>query len=196
MREHFEGLGAQVLEGGATLNPSTYELLAGIHAVPSDSVLVVPNNSNTVMAAERAAELAEKDVRVIPAHSQPAGLAALFAFDSDRSVDANERAMRDALAAIHTGAVAEAARDDGQGRFRRGESVGFVDDELVAWGEPRETLVKVLATLGEGAELITCLTGLDAPLPDDALEGLVPDGVELEVRTGGQPSYWWQLAAE
>jgi dihydroxyacetone kinase-like predicted kinase len=196
MRELFADLGARTLDGGSTLNPSTYELLAGIHGVPAEAVVVLPNSANTIMAAERAADLSEKDVRVMPTRSQPAGLAALFAFDPDRGAEENRRAMEDALAGIHTGAVAEAARDDGQGRFRRGESVGFVDDELVAWGAPTDTLAAVLGTLGREAELITCLTGEGAPLSDDAIAGLVPDGVELEVRAGGQPSYWWQLSAE
>ena len=196
MRGLFESLGTGTLDGGQTLNPSTYDLLAGIHGVPAESVVVLPNNPNTLMAAERAAELAEKRVRVVPTRSQPAGLAAAFAFDPDRDLDANVRAMGTALEGVHTGAVAEAARDDGRGRFQRGQAVGFVDDDLVAWGEPREALQGVLAALGRDAELITCIAGDGAPLDDDAVAALAPEGVELECRAGGQPSYWWQLAAE
>jgi hypothetical protein len=196
MRELFESLGACTLDGGQTLNPSTYDLLAGIHGVPAESVVVLPNNPNTLMAAERAAELAEKRVRVVPTGSQPAGLAAAFAFDPDRDLDANVGAMSAALEGVHTGAVAEAARDDGRGRFQRGQAVGFVDDELVAWGAPQEALQGVLAELGRDAELITCIAGDGAPLDDDAVAALAPEGVELECRAGGQPSYWWQLAAE
>ena len=66
MRALFEGMGARVLDGGATLNPSTYELLAGIHEVPAEEVVVLPNSPNVRMAAERAAELSEKVVRVVP----------------------------------------------------------------------------------------------------------------------------------
>src|SRR5262249_2142525 len=69
-------LGAPVLDGGPTLNPSTHELLAGIHEVPAEQVIVLPNSPNVRMAAERAAELAEKDVVVVPTRSQQAGLAA------------------------------------------------------------------------------------------------------------------------
>ena len=196
MRELFEGLGARTLDGGPTLNPSTYELLAGIHAVDAECVVVLPNNANTLLAAERAAELAEKRVRVVPARSQPAGLAAAFAFDPDRDLDSNFEAMSSALDQVHTGAVAEAARDDGRGRFSRGEAVGFVDDELVAWGEPGDALRAVMGKLASHAELITCLEGDQAPLSDDAVAALAPDGVEVEYRRGGQPSYWWQLAAE
>jgi hypothetical protein len=92
--------------------------------------------------------------------------------------------------------VAPAARDDKQGRFRAGDAVGFVEEEIVAWGEPEATLRAVLSTLGDGAELVTCIEGAEAPLDGDAVNGLAPDGVELELSIGGQPSYWWLLAAE
>jgi len=85
MRELFESVGAFALEGGATLNPSTYELLAGIHEAPAEEVVVLPNSPNVLMAAERAAELSEKDVRVVPSRSMQAGLAAAVALDPTRS---------------------------------------------------------------------------------------------------------------
>ncbi len=78
----------------------------------------------------------------------------------------------------------------------RGEAVGFVADEVVAWGDPGETLRAVLATLADGAELISVLAGRDAPLEPEEVAGLVNGGVELELHDGGQPAYWWLLAAE
>ena len=141
MRELFEGLGARVLDGGATLNPSTYELLAGIHEVPAEEVVVLPNSPNVRMAAERAAELSEKPVRVVPTRSMASGLAAAVALDpASDSAAATPAAIEETLRRVRTGGVTEAARDDTQGRFRRGDSVGFIDEELVAWGEPGETL--------------------------------------------------------
>ncbi|MGB2711153.1 MAG: DAK2 domain-containing protein, partial [Conexibacter sp.] len=89
IRSLYESLGAQVLDGGATLNPSTYDLLAGIHAVSAEEVVVLPNSPNVFMAAERAAELSEKRVRVVPSRSQQAGLAAAVAFDPARDGAAN-----------------------------------------------------------------------------------------------------------
>ncbi len=71
-----------------------------------------------------------------------------------------------------------------------------MEDEIIAWGEPEPTLRAVLASLARGAELITCISGDGAPLEDEAVEGLAPDGVELELSHGGQPAYWWLLAAE
>ena len=70
------------------------------------------------------------------------------------------------------------------------------DEEIVAWGEPESTLRGVLERLADGAELVTCIAGDGAPLPDDRIAQLVPDGIELETRAGGQPSWWWLLTAE
>jgi dihydroxyacetone kinase-like predicted kinase len=196
MAELFRSLGATPLYGGPTLNPSTYDLLAGIHGVPAEEVVVLPNSSNVLMAAERAAELSEKRVRVVPVGSQQAGLAAAVALDPDRDVEANAAAMAEALRHVRTGSVTEAARDDAADRFHRGESVGFVEDEIVAWGAPAETLAAVLRKLADDAELLTLIAGDGAPLDSEAVAALAPDGVELEYSYGGQPSYWWLIAAE
>jgi DAK2 domain fusion protein YloV len=199
MAELFAGLGAVPLPGGATLNPSTYELLAGIHDVPSEEVVVLPNSPNVIMSAERAAELSEKTVRVVASRSMQAGLAAALVLEPDRGAARNAAAMTEALRHVRTGAVTEAARDDAAARparFRRGDSVGFVDEELVAWGEPAETLQAVIGALGQEAELVTLIAGHGAPLAEDAIAALVPDGVEVEYSWGGQPSYWWLISAE
>jgi uncharacterized protein len=199
MRELFESVGAFALEGGATLNPSTYELLAGIHDAPAEEIVVLPNSPNVVMAAERAAELSEKDVRVVPSRSMQAGLAAAVALDPGRSCEGNAAAMDEALAHVRTGAVTGAARDDAAEatpRFRAGDAVGFVEEQLVAWGDVGETLEAVLAELGHEAELVTLIEGEGAPLAGEQVAGLAPDGVELEYERGGQPAYWWLIAAE
>jgi uncharacterized protein len=196
MRRLFESFGALVVDGGPTLNPSTYELLAGIHDVPAEEVVVLPNSSNVIMAAERAAELSEKLVLVVPTKSQQAGLTAAVALDPARPAEVNGKAMHDAIVELRIGSVAPAARDDVHGRFSAGDAVGFVDDAIIAWGPPRETLTAVLKSLAIGAELVTCISGEGAPIDDDAIEALAPAGVELEVSFGGQPAYWWLLAAE
>jgi uncharacterized protein len=196
MARLYESLGAHVLDGGPTLNPSTHELLAGIHAVPSEEVVVLPNSANVIMAAERAAELAEKAVRVVVSTSQQAGLAGALALTPDADADTNAGAMRVAIAAVRTGAVAPAAREDAAGRFGVGDAVGFVEDELVAWGATAPTLEAVLAALAADAELVTCIAGEGAPLDGAAVTALAPVGVELELEDGGQPAYWWLLSAE
>jgi DAK2 domain fusion protein YloV len=192
----FSGLGVQVLDGGPTMNPSTYDLLAGIHGVAAEEVVVLPNSANVIMAAERAAELSDKTVRVLPVRTMQAGLAAALSLLPDQNAEQNAGAMLEAAEAIRTAAVAPAARKDPTGRYDIGDAVGFVDDELVAWGQPRETLQQVLATLAADAEIITCIAGQGAPLSEDAVRSLVDGDVDLDWHAGGQPAYWWLLSAE
>jgi DAK2 domain fusion protein YloV len=197
LAEMFAASGVHTIDGGPTLNPSTYELLAAIHEVPAEEVLVLPSSPNVVMAAERAAELSDKQVLVAPAIGQQAGLVAAVALEPDRSVEENAAALGEALEHVRTGAVAQAARDDAQGRFTRGEAVGFVGEEVRAWGDPAQTLRAVIASLAEGdTELISCLAGEGAPLDGEQVEAMVNGAVELELRHGGQPAYWWLLTAE
>jgi len=196
MRELFDSLGVHTLDGGPTLNPSTFELLAGIHDVPAEEVVVLPNSPNVIMAAERAAELSDKRVLVVPARAQQAGLMAALGLEAQRGSQANARAMIRLLEGLRLGSIAPAARDDHQGRFAAGEAVGFIEDEVIAWGAPAPTMAAVLGALGADAELITCVEGEGAPLSAEQVAQLAPEGVELEHRHGGQPSYWWLLAAE
>ena len=197
MRALYESLGVSVLDGGPTLNPSTYELLAGIHEVPA-------------AGGRRAAELAERrDGRRARRRAVGEGRPSSARRARSRPASAprsrsTRRARRPATRrrstpcsrALRTGAVAPAARDDGEGRFAIGDAVGFVDDAIVAWGEPAATLRAVLDALGDGAELLTCIAGDGAPLDEDGVRALGPAGVELECEVGGQPSYWWLVAAE
>ena len=77
-----------------------------------------------------------------------------------------------------------------------GDALGFVEEEIVVWGRPREALRGVLERLASGAELITCLRGAEAPLDDETVQALAHGDVEFELSNGGQPSYWWLLSAE
>ncbi len=192
----FAELGAHVVPCGETLNPSTYELLAGIHEVSAEEVLVLPSSSNVVMAAERACELSEKPARVVAAHSQQESLLALVELDTAGSAEENAERLNEALAAIATGGVAPAARDDAQGRFRQGDAVGFSDGEIVAWGGAGSTLATTIQSLAEGAEIVTVIAGEGAPIPLAEIDIHAPDGVEVETHEGGQPSWWWLLAAQ
>jgi uncharacterized protein len=192
----FAELGAHVVPGGETLNPSTYELLAGIHEVPAEEVLVLPSSSNVIMAAERACELSEKPAQVVAATSQQASLLALIELDLEASAEENAGRLVSALEGIVSGGVAPAARDDAQGRFRKGDAVGFVGEEIVAWGGAGSTLATTLERLAQDAEIVTVIAGKDAPIPLAEIDTHVPDGVEVETHEGGQPSWWWLLAAQ
>ena len=192
----FHELGVLVVDGGSTMNPSTYELLAGIHAAAGAEVLVLPNSPNVILAAERAAELSEKPASVVPTTAPQEGLAALLAFDSARPSAENALAVKSAADALRIGGVAPAARDDARGRFAAGEAVGYAGGELVAWGDPAATLKATLDQLVDGAELLTCIAGEQPPLGQDDVEARVPEGVEVEYHEGGQPAWWWLLCAE
>ena len=135
-------------------------------------------------------------MRVSAVRSQQAGLSAALALDPARPADENAVAIDLALEGLRTGAVAPAARADVDGRFDVGDAVGFVDDSIVAWGDPAATLATVLAALAEDAELITCIAGDGAPLYEDAFRELAPESIETEYELGGQPSYWWLVVAE
>src|SRR5437764_1038839 len=192
----YVGLGANVVDGGPTLNPSTYDLLAGVHAAAARGVVLLPNSANVILAAERAAELSEKPVCVVPTRSQQAAIPALLSFDPDASPEENAAAIALELESVRTGGVAKAARADPGGRFEPGDALGYVGEDLVAWGEPEPTLRAVMEQVGRGAEVITCIAGADAPLGRDAVERSLPDGADLDFHAGGQPAWWWLLVAE
>jgi dihydroxyacetone kinase-like predicted kinase len=192
----YRELGAHVVEGGATLNPSTYDLLAAIHAAGAPEAIVLPNSPNVIMAAERAAELSALPARVVPTQSQQEGLLALIAFEPGHDAAENCRAVAEAAGALRTGGVARAAKDDLQGRFQTGDAVGYAGEELVAWGDPSATLRAVLAAIGEQAEVVTLIAGEGAPIDAEVIEGLLPDGAELELHSGGQAAWWYLAAAE
>jgi DAK2 domain fusion protein YloV len=192
----YQDLGAYVVDGGPTLNPSTYDILAGIHAVSATEAIVLPNSPNVILAAERAAELSEKPARVVPTRSQQVGLSALLAFDADGSAEENAFAVAEAAGVVAAGGVARAGRDDASGRFSEGDAVGYADEELIAWGSPENVLREVLASVCADAEVVTIVSGEGVPLDAAAVAALVPEGVELDHHEGGQPSWWWLLAAE
>jgi uncharacterized protein len=192
----FRELGADVVPGGETLNPSTSELLAGIHDSEAEEVLLLPSSSNVIMAAERACGLSEKPARVVAATSQQASLLALVELDPAATLDENVTRLEAALEDVATGGIAVAARDDAQGRFKRGDAVGFAAGEIVAWGGAGSTLSATIEVLAAEAEIVTVIAGADAPIPLDGIDSHVPEGVEIETHEGGQPSWWWLLAAQ
>lgn len=196
MRSLFESLGVHAVDGGSGLDPGSLDLLAAIHASPAEEVVVLPNSSPAFTAARRAADLSDKAVSVVPSLSPQAGLAAAVTLDPTLDAVHNAQAMGRALEHVRTGAVAPARLDDAQGRFRAGDAVGFVEEEIVAWGRPREALREVLEQLAQDAELITCLRGADAPLDDGTVLALAHGDVEFELSDGGQQGQWWLLSAE
>jgi len=202
-RRLFESLGAErVIEGGQTMNPSTADLLAAVDATAADEVVLLPNNANVVLAAGQAARVAGKPVRVVPTESIPAGLAALVAFNGERSAEENETAMREAAAGVVTGEIAVASRDATANGVpvRNGEFLALLDGEALAAGAGFDEVARQLLDrlLAEPRDVLTLLRGEGAP----SLEGLLAEladahpELELDVHEGGQPHYPLLLSAE
>jgi DAK2 domain fusion protein YloV len=196
MSRLFGELGAIVVDGGPTFNPSTNDILKGIERVPAPEVLVLPNSPDALLAAEEAVKISERTALAVPTRSQQGALAAMVELDAEADAEGNAKRLLAALEDIRTGSVAESARDDPEGRFVRGDAVGFAGDELVAWGGTGSTLAVTLGRLAEGAELVTVIEGEGAPIAIDELAPMLPDGVELETHVGGQRLYWWLIAAQ
>jgi DAK2 domain fusion protein YloV len=202
-RRIFESLGATgIVEGGQTMNPSTAELVAAIDAVAAPEAILLPNNSNVILAAEQAAGLASKPVEVVRSATIPAGLAAMVLFDGSRAAAENAADMRDALEAVATGEVTIASRDAELNGFaiHEGNYLGLVGDQPVAEGESFDEVAGAVVErlLAEPHEVLTLLTGEGAPQLDPLLERLRerhPE-VEVDVQDGGQPHYPLLLSAE
>jgi DAK2 domain fusion protein YloV len=202
-RRLFESLGAtRIVEGGQTMNPSTADLVAAIAAAPGTEVLVLPNNTNVLLAAEQAARLAGKRVEVVATDSLQSGLAAMVAFDPEREAEQNASDMRAILESVATGEVTIASRDARLNgvAVREGEFLGLVADQAVAGGTDFEAVATAVAErlLTEPRDVLTLLTGEDEPELDALLAGLHERHPELEVdvHQGGQPHYPLLLSAE
>jgi uncharacterized protein len=202
-RRLFESLGvAKVVSGGQTMNPSTADLLAAVDAVGAAEVVVLPNNANVVMAAEQAARLAGGKVEVVVTDSIQAGLAAAVAFNPERSAEENAAAMRQAVQPLVTAEIVVASRDatlDGV-TVHRGDFLARLEGTAVAAGPSFQEVARVLLErlAGQRHELLTVLSGENAPSLDRLLDELAERHPELEVEVheGGQPHYPLLLSAE
>ncbi len=191
----FEAEGARVLECPKTLNPSTRELADAIEQLAAEEVVLLTGSGNVVMAAQEAARLAEKPVEVVATRTLQEGLLVLAAQEDDRSAADNAAAIRESLAEIKTAAIAQASVDDGEGRFKVGEAVGFAGGEIIAWGDPEQVLEAVVGSL-EGAELMIGIHDESSPFDHSAIEAAASSFDHVELHVGRQPGWWLLLAAE
>ncbi len=198
-----EPVGAiRVVAGGQTANPSTAELVAAIEELEADEAIVLPNNSNVLLAATHAAEQAALPTEIVPTESIPAGLAALVAYDGARGAAENVEEMVAAAAVVATGEVTRASRDvelNGVA-IRRGDWLGLADGEPVAGGDDFVQVAFDVAArlLAQPRSLLTLLTGAEPPPLDGLVERLASahPQLEVEVHEGGQPHYPLLLGAE
>lgn len=194
----------EVVAGGQTMNPSTEDLLAAIERLPQRDVIVLPNNSNVIMAARQTAGLSDRHIEVLPTKTAPQGIAALLGFNYQAGLAENLRVMGAAMQHAHTAEITSAVRDasvDGVA-VRAGQTIGLLDGSLVAADDQRDTVIDDL--LGrmklDEREILTIYYGQSVSLDDaDSLAERIRErfsDLEIEVREGGQPLYDYILSAE
>ena len=201
----FRDLGVdEIIEGGQTMNPSTEDILHAIEKTPAEIVFVLPNNKNIIMAAQAAAELATREVVVIPTKTVPQGISAMLAFDAAMEPSENEAAMTDCLSGVMTMQITYAARDSDFDGFdiHAGDYLGLCDGALAGTAREITTLLASLADKAAeaGKEFINIFYGADIQEPDAeaALELFrqhAPDA-EVNLVSGGQPIYYYLISAE
>jgi len=206
IEEMFRGMGVDiVVAGGQTMNPSTQDILDAVEKVNSDVVYVLPNNKNIVMAAEQAGELVtEKTVAVVPAKSIPEGIAALFAFDPEGSVDDNKENMTEAAGAVKPGYVTYAARDseiDGLA-IAKDDIMGLCGNQVKIVGDSSSDVCKQVVEMlcDDDSESISLYFGEDVDEESaNELKSQLEDIYSLcdvMVYRGGQPLYYYIISVE
>jgi DAK2 domain fusion protein YloV len=201
----FASLGVSaIIEGGQTMNPSTQEILNSFENLPTDKVIILPNNKNIIGAANSAAELTVKKLAVIPCQSIPQGLAAMMRLAPSGDFDEVVKDMSAAMDEVETGEITQATRDveiDGV-KVKEGEYIALHNGKLVyASSDLKDTCLGLLSNAhADHFELITLFSGMDVPKTDvnlyaDAIRKAYPDQ-EVEVQEGGQPHYFFILSIE
>lgn len=202
----LESLGVDyVVSGGQTMNPSTKELLDAVNSVNAEAVIILPNNSNIIMAAQSCSEVSDKPCAVVPTKSVPEAFSAMFAFDETASLEENVEAMTEARDEVKTGEVTRAIKDskDVHGNpIHDGDVIGIADGELeVVSDSIEDATMRILEVLeAEDADTLTILAGED--YTDDAFEALIErieeayEDLGIDSHRGEQPLYPIVLSVE
>jgi hypothetical protein len=205
MAEILQSIGVtKIIPGGQTMNPSTEDFLQAVKEVPQKEIIILPNNKNIILAAEQVREFCDKDIRVIKSRSVPQGIAAMLAFNTEETLDENEKNMADALKKIKSGQITFAVHDS---RFNgleihENDIIGIFEDEIVAVGSnvdqvARELLFKMVS---ETDEIITLYYG--EPVTADEASAMQQDlstlfaGRDVELYEGSQPFYYYLVSVE
>ncbi|MEC4585775.1 DAK2 domain-containing protein [Bacillus safensis] len=201
----FKSIGASVvIEGGQTMNPSTEDIVTAIESVHAETVFILPNNSNIVMAAKQAATVSNREVVVIPTKTVPQGMSALLSLNEAASNEDNERAMLEAIDHVKSGQITFAVRDtqiDGID-IAKGDYMGLFNGKITLTAKNQLDAAKELLTkmVTEDDEIVTIIKGEDASSDElDVLQAFIEEtfeDVEVEVHDGKQPLYSYILAVE
>ncbi len=206
MTEIMKSLGSDlVIEGGATMNPSTAELATAVKTVNAKKIIFLPNNGNIFLAAKQAKKLTGRNMYIVPTKTVPQGVAALLSLNLSEDMAHNLKRASKAIKKVRTGEVTFAARNGKFGRhvMKQGDILGLIDGKVEAVGStPEDTLATVVKNmLRPKDEVITIYWGQDVTqeTAEKALEtvrGLVPRDVEVELQNGGQPLYYYIVSSE
>ena len=205
----FTDLGCgQVVSGGQTMNPSTEQLVAAVRATPAKTVLILPNNKNIILAAEQAVPLVtDRKVLVLPTKTVPQGLSALLAYNPDISVEENTVNMMETASAVSTGTVTYAARDSefGGRKIHKDDTMGLVNGKLEIVDHMRDisrVCVKLVRSMVEhNTSFVTLIYGegvteQEANEVCSQIKAKIGNDVEVTLVNGGQPIYYYFVAAE
>ena len=201
----FQNLGVDgIISGGQTMNPSTQDILTAVNAVPAETVFVLPNNKNIIMAAQQVDALTEKNVIVIPSKTVPQGITAMLSFNPEGSIEENEEALTEALATVDTMQITYAARNSDFDGFdiHEGDYMALYGSQLFSTSKDIKVLLKALAqkVRDDGKEYITIYYGADvkerhAQKAADIFADICPDA-DVNLIRGGQPVYYYMISAE
>jgi len=201
----FKDLGVDyVIEGGQTMNPSTQDILDCIDKINADHIFVLPNNKNIIMASNQAAEISDKDVRVIPTTSIPQGITCITMFDAQGEVDENEEELKELISTVKTGSITYAVRDteiDGM-EIKEGNILGLIEGKIKEVGEDKfEVTNKVISDMvDENSELITIYYGAD--VIEEEVSNFISnleekyEDLDIQCYKGEQPLYYFLVSVE
>ena len=201
----FMNLGVDgIISGGQTMNPSTQDILEAVNKVPAETVFVLPNNKNIIMAAQQVDALTPKNVVVIPSKTVPQGITAMLSFNPDGEIEENTQALTEALDTVETMQITYAARNsdfDGYD-IKEGDYLALYEKSLFGTSRDIKVLLKALAQKinEDGKEFITIYYGADikekhAQKAADLFQEMCPNA-DVNLLSGGQPVYYYLISAE
>lgn len=201
----FADLGAkEVIMGGQTMNPSTQDFIEAINRMNAENIIILPNNSNIILAANQTKEISEKNIIVIPTKTIPQGITSLLSFDADKSMEENIETMTEVIKMVKTGQVTYAVRDTSfNGKeIKKDDIIGIIDNEIVCLGDnPDFVLLDIVDRMAdESSELISVYYG-SAVEESDAKKLILSieekySGLDVELHNGGQPLYYYIVSVE
>ena len=193
-----------IIEGGQTMNPSTEDFMKAIESLNAKNIIILPNNSNIIMAANQAKELSDKNIVVIPTKNVSQAFATLVTFDADSSIEENEASMMEALSSVKSGQVTYAVRDTviNDVEVKEGNIIGIAEGKLLSAGDKVDEITTDLVEklVDEDSAIITLFYGEDTSKEEaealrDALEEKFED-IDVELHYGGQPLYYYLISVE